>query len=91
MPATRRELEAVAGHLCDLARGLTSHRGGTGPHWIMVSTVHDALGRHGIALDDADLQAAIAIAVERHVMKAEGKPVHSITPWQKDWDIKRRE
>ena len=90
MPLARRQLDAIADHLCDLVRELTSHRRGTGPHWIMVADLHDALVRHGLDLDDDDLQAAIAICVGRHVMKAEGTPVHSISRWQKDWDIRRR-
>lgn len=79
--------DALADHLCDLVRELTRHRQGGGPHWVMVETVARELRRHGIGIDDADLQAAIAVCVERHTMKAEGDPVHSIAPWQKDWEI----
>lgn len=80
--------DAIADHLCEIVAGLTSHRQGSGPHWIMVADLQDALRRHGLDLGGNDLQAAIAICVERHTMKAEGRPAHSIAVWQKDWDIR---
>jgi hypothetical protein len=79
--------DVLAETLCDLARELTSHRRGGGPHWIAVSDIEDAMRRHGLDIDHDDLQAAIAICVERHTMKAEGRPFHSIAPWQKEWKI----
>jgi hypothetical protein len=81
--------DAIADHLCELIAGLTSARRGRGPHWIAVSTVARELRKADIVVDDADLQAAIALCVERHVMKAEGRPAHSIAVWQKDWKIER--
>jgi hypothetical protein len=79
--------DAIADHLCELITGLTKHRQGRGPHWIAVSDLEQELRRHGLDLAQDDLQAAIALCVERHVMKAEGKPAHSIAPWQKDWQL----
>lgn len=81
--------DALADHLCDLIAGLTSSRQGSGPHWIMVSTVARELRRHDIGIDDADLHAAIGICVKRHTLKAEGDPVHSVAVWQKGWDVGR--
>lgn len=85
----RRQLELIADHLCTLVTELTKHRGGTGPHWLVVATLHDALARHGVGVTGDDRQAAIVICVERHLIKAEGTPVHSVTVWQRDWDIRR--
>lgn len=90
MPLTRRQIAAVADQLCPLAVELTRHRRDGGPHWIAVSEMHDALRRHGVDLADNDLQAAIAVCVGRHVMKAKGSPPHSISVWQKDWQIDRQ-
>jgi hypothetical protein len=78
--------DAIASHLCDLVRGLTSHRQGSGPHWIAVSTIERELRRHGLDLAHDDLQAAIAICVERRTLKAEGDPVHSISPIE-PWEV----
>lgn len=78
---------ALADHLCDLIAGLTSHRQGRGPHWISVSDLERELRRHGISVTHDDLQSAIALCVERHVMKAEGSPTHSVAVWQKEWDV----
>lgn len=77
---------ALADHLCALIIGLTSHRQGSGPHWIMVETIGRELRRHGFKFSDADLQAAIAIAAERCVLKVEGDPVHSVSVWQQPID-----
>lgn len=82
---TPAEIAAVADHLCALVQELTAHRRGAGPHWVMVAEVARELGRHGIDCTDADLQDAIALCRQRHVIKAEGRPAHSISPWQKDW------
>ena len=79
--------DALADHLCELIAELTRHRRGSGPHWIAVSTVARELRRHGVDIAESDLQAAISLCVGRHEMKAEGKPVHSVSPWQKDWDL----
>jgi hypothetical protein len=79
--------DAIAEHLCALVRELTRHRQGRGPHWVMVETVAREMRRHGLDLAHDDLQAAIALCVERHVMKTAGDPVHSIAPWQKDWQL----
>lgn len=87
MSATHRHLETIAASLPGLAIGLTRHRQGPGPHWIMVGAVIEALREHGIGISDADLDAAIAIAVANDALKAVGDPVHSISPWQKHWDF----
>lgn len=80
----------LADNLCDLVRELTRPRQGGGPHWLAVSDLHAAMRRHGLDLADDDLQAAIAICVERCVLKTAGDPPHSVAPWQRDWDIGRR-
>lgn len=79
--------DAIADHLCDLVRELTSHRQGRGPHWIAVSTIEREMRRRGLDLAHDDLQAAISIAVERCVLKTAGEPPHSIAAWQKDWRV----
>lgn len=78
MPAVAAN--ALADHLCDLVRSLTANRRGSGPHWVAVSTVWRELQRAKVKVLPADLQAAIAICVERRTLKAEGEPVHSISP-----------
>jgi hypothetical protein len=78
--------DAIADHLCDLVRGLTAHRGGSGPHWVMVETLACELRRHGLDLAHDDLQAAIALCVERRTLKAEGDPAHSISPIE-PWEL----
>lgn len=90
MPKSRRQLEAIAEHLCALVVELTSHRRGGGPHWIMVGEVLGRLRDAGIDVDLEEMDAAIAICVGNHTMKAEGKPPHSISPWQKDWQIEQQ-
>lgn len=87
MPLTPAQISAIANQLCDLVRELTSHRQGRGAQWIAVSDLEAAMRRHGLDLAHDDLQAAISLCVARHVMKAEGEPPHSISPWQKDWQI----
>jgi hypothetical protein len=85
MPArrlTRRQLDALADRVCELVHALTSHRGGTGPHWIMIHDIETALRKHGLDIDHDDLQAAVAIAVERCVLKTEGEPPHSVSPFE---------
>lgn len=76
----------LADSLCDLMRELTAHRRGTGPHWLMVSTLARELRRNGVDLDENDLQAAITICVDRRTLKAEGRPPHSISPIE-PWEI----
>jgi hypothetical protein len=79
--------DAIADHLCEIVAGLTAHRQGRGPHWVMVETVAREMRRHGLDLAHDDLQAAIALCVERHVLKTAGTPPHSIAPWQREWDV----
>ena len=89
MPSTSRrsgKADAIADHLCTLIAGLTSHRRGGGPHWLMVSTLERELRRHGLDLSHDDLQAAISLCVERRTLKAEGRPVHSISPIEA-WEV----
>lgn len=80
----------LADHLCDLVRELTRHRQGSGPHWLAVSDLHAAMRRHGLDLALDDLQAAIAVCVDRGTMKGEGEPPHSISPLQREWQIGRK-
>jgi hypothetical protein len=79
---SRRQLAALVDHVCELANALTSRRSGIGPQWIAVSTIADKLAEHGVEVDEADLDAIIAIAVERCTLKVEGNPPHSVSPWQ---------
>ena len=53
----------------------------------MVETIARDLRRHGVPVTGDELQAAIAVARVRSVLKVEGDPLHSISPWQKDWDL----
>ncbi|MGE0758873.1 MAG: hypothetical protein AB7O38_17760 [Pirellulaceae bacterium] len=80
MPATRVQLEGIAALLYDLAVELTRHRRGSGPYWIMIADLYEALDRCGLDLAHDDFDAAIVIAVERCVLKTVGTPVHSISP-----------
>jgi hypothetical protein len=54
---------------------------------LMVSTIAAKLQRHDVTVTGDELQAAIAVARGRCVLKVEGNPVHSISPWQKAWDL----
>jgi hypothetical protein len=36
---SRRRLEALAAHLCEICAALASRRGGHGPHWVMVADI----------------------------------------------------
>ena len=47
---------------------------GSGPHWLMVSDLEDALRPHGVELDGDELRQAIAIAQERCELKTEAEP-----------------
>lgn len=78
--------DAIADHLCDIVLALSGHRRGSGPHWVMVADIARELRRHKLDLDENDLQAAIAICVERRTLKAEGRPVHSVNPIE-PWEI----
>lgn len=78
-----KQLSVLADQVCELAHALTSHRAGGGPHWIMVGHMMAALAAHGVNVTLEDMDAAIALAVERCVLKTEGQPVHSISPWTK--------
>lgn len=78
MPLTRRQIETLADQLPEIVAALTGHRRGRGAQWVAVDTLLRDLRRHGIALTEADLQAAVASAVERHVLAAEGDPPHSV-------------
>ena len=53
----------------------------------MVETIAREMRRHGLTVTDAELQAAIEMARVRCVLKVEGNPVHSISPWQRDWNL----
>lgn len=55
----------------------------------MLADIEEALRRQD--LDANELQRAIAIAVERRLLKAAGTPVHSISPWCSSWQIDRAE
>jgi hypothetical protein len=79
---TRRQIEAIADQLCALVDELTRHRGGSGPHWIGVDTIEHSMRRHGVAVHHDDLQAAVAIAVKRCVLKTEGNPPHSVSRFE---------
>jgi hypothetical protein len=66
---------------CDAVRQLTAGRAahGAGPHWVML---HDVTRHLGIS--EAEAQQAVAAAVERGRLMAEGgDPVHSValTGW----------
>lgn len=76
---SKQHLEVVATNLCKLANEISRHRQGGGPHWIALSHVEREMLRHGIAINSDDLQAAVALAVERCVLRVEGQPVHSIS------------
>lgn len=89
MGMSKQQLEVVAANLCELANEIARHRQGGGPHWIMLSHVEREMLRHGIAINGDDLQAAVALAAERCVLRVEGQPVHSISAWQRDWGLER--
>ena len=89
MRMSKQQLEVVAANLCELAHEIARHRQGDGPHWIMLSHVEREMLRHGIAINGDDLQAAVALAVERCVLRVEGQPVHSIGAWRRDWQLDR--
>ena len=86
---SKQQLEVVAANLCELANEIARHRQGAGPHCIALSHVEREMLRHGIAINGDDLQAAVALAVKRCVLKIEGQPVHSICAWQSDWHLDR--
>jgi hypothetical protein len=81
VPPTAAEI--LADTLCDLVRELTAHRRGSGPHWLMVGDLVEALARHGAGVTAEEIDAAIALCVARHTLKAEGQPVHSVSVWQR--------
>ena len=56
---------------------------------MMLADIEEALRHH--RLDANELQAAIAIAVERRLLRVAGTPVHSISPWRNGWPIDRAE
>ena len=87
MHMSKQQLEVVAASLCELANEIARHRQGAGPHWIMLSDIECEMLRHGIAINGDDLQAAVTLAVERCVLRVEGQPVHSISAWQRDWQL----
>jgi hypothetical protein len=68
--------------VCELVEALTKHRQGSGPHWLMVSTIEAALRAHGVELNGTELHQAIAIAQLRYELKTQGQPVHSVSRWQ---------
>ena len=86
-PMSRRQLEVIAAHLCELANEIAHHRQGGGPHWTMLAHVEREMLRVGIEIHRDDLRAAVLIAVERCVLKTEGEPIHSISAWPRNWHI----
>lgn len=89
MPMSCAQLEGLVSLVYDLAVELTRHRPGGEPRWVMLADIEEALRQH--ELDSGELQAAIAIAIERRLLRAAGTPVHSICPWRNGWQIDRAE
>lgn len=83
------QLEGLASLVYGLVVELTSHRPRGESRWVMLADIEEALRRQD--LDANELQRAIAIAVERRLLKAAGTPVHSISPWCSSWQIDRAE
>lgn len=79
-PLSRRHL---ADQLHDVVTELTGGQRKGIPRWLMVSVLHDDRNDHGFDVRLADLQAAIASAVERGTLKAEGDPPHSVYAYRK--------
>lgn len=71
---SRQQLEVVAANLCELANEIARHRQGAG-----LSQVEREMLRDGIVMNGDDLQAAVALAVERCVLRVEGQPVQSVS------------
>src|SRR5882672_5374402 len=46
----RRQLDALADQVSELVEGLTRHRGGRGPDWIMLHDIEAACREHGLDL-----------------------------------------
>lgn len=78
VPLTRRQIATLADRLPAVVAALTGHRSGRGAQWVAVDTLLRDLRRHGVAVTADDLQAAVAIAVERRVLAVEGDPPHSV-------------
>jgi len=89
MPMSCAQLEGLVSLVHDLAVELTRHRPGGESRWVMLADIEEALRQH--ELDSGELQAAIAIAIERRLLRAAGTPVHSICPWRNGWQIDRAE
>lgn len=86
---SRAQLEGIASLVYDLVIELTRHRPPGERRWMMLADIEEALRHH--RLDANELQAAIAIAVERRLLRVAGTPVHSISPWRNGWPIDRAE
>ncbi len=73
------QLEAIADHICDLVRALSENQPRSVPRRIALHDIHAAMRRQGLKVTVDDLRAAVAIAVDRGMLKAAGKPVHSVS------------
>ena len=70
---SQRRLRGLAVQVCQAVVELTRQRSGRGEQWVMLKSVQDRLGA-----PDKELQAAVAFAVSRGTLMAQGDPVHSI-------------
>ena len=89
MPMSCAQLEGLAFLVSDVVVELTRHRPAGESRWVMLADIEEAMRQH--ELDSNELQAAIAVAVERRLLRAAGTPVHSISPWRNGWQIDRAE
>ena len=70
---SQHRLRVLAVQVCQAVVELTRQRSGRGEQWVMLKSVQDRLGA-----PDEELQAAVAFAVSRGTLMAQGDPVHSI-------------
>lgn len=90
MPLTPAQLSTLADELCTLVPKLTAHRVGSGPHWLSIGDLLEHFENHRVPVSAEDLDKAIDLAVERCTLRVD--PLRtSISAWQKDWKIRRRE